>query len=520
MIKYKILIVFGILLFLLPIASAERGHMRLLAISETNDGQIGGIADLFLEINPGSGRVFLETFPLTRIDTQISTRFAKQIACDFADIDCSKFDFFYTITADSSIIAGPSAGAAISVLTFSLIKGIDIDENTAITGTINSGGLIGPVGGLKAKIEAADKVGLKKVLIPLGESIEIEINSSQNQTNETFDLIKLRKKHKKLNILEISTLDEAIFEFTGKRFRVKKEEISEVKDVEKEKAEQELVIQEIKSGLLKKFENISAGEEAKEKLPVKTIKKEFIEKAKKEPENVIDVRLEDKDRKLLLRNIAKKNIVRAKIQEVSDKLKEEKDIQLIDEELEKIKKEIEEKDTIANELREIEKGYEEASNKLNIEKVFNTFEDKDDITGKSENITVVSLFLKPKKILYNVSIYEEIPKDIASNANEIIFYSSNYDVIEEDPLIAWQFVTVSSDTEIHYGLKGTPSAELLEKTKTIPIVQSSDEEVPVEEIQPKSDSFFSIIFSFFMTAFIVVIVIIFRKFKSSKKLKK
>jgi len=222
MIKYKILIIFGILMFLLPIASAERGHMRLLAISETPDGQVGGIADLFLEINPGSGRVFLETFPLTRVDTQISTRFAKQIACDFADIDCSKFDFFYTITADSSIIAGPSAGAAISVLTFSLIKGIDIDKNTAITGTINSGGLIGPVGGLKAKIEAADKVGLKKVLIPLGELIDIEINTSQNETNETFDLNELRKKHKKLDIIETSTLDEAIFEFTGKRFREKK----------------------------------------------------------------------------------------------------------------------------------------------------------------------------------------------------------------------------------------------------------------------------------------------------------
>ena len=221
--KIVIVTVFALLIFLLPTVYAEKGHMKLLAVTDTVDGEVGGIADLFLEIKPGSGRVFLETFPLTRLDTQISTRFAKQIACDFADVDCNKFDFFYTITADSPIIAGPSAGAAISVLTFSLIKDVDFDKNIAITGTINSGGLIGPVGGLKAKIEAAERFGLKKVLIPFGDSINgdnesFEINES---VNESFDLKELRKKHK-IEIIEVPTLDDAILEFTGKRFREKK----------------------------------------------------------------------------------------------------------------------------------------------------------------------------------------------------------------------------------------------------------------------------------------------------------
>ena len=219
----KRFIVFVILLFLLPAVNAKQGHMKLLAVTETNNGDVGGIADLYLEIEPGSGRVFLETFPLTKLDTQISTRFAKEIACDFTDVDCSKFDFFYTITANSPIIAGPSAGAAISVLTFSLIKNINFDENVAVTGTINSGGLIGPVGGLKAKIEAANKAGLKKVLIPMGELINGENKSfEKNESiNETFDLDELRKKYE-IEIIEVPTLDDAIFEFTGKRFREKK----------------------------------------------------------------------------------------------------------------------------------------------------------------------------------------------------------------------------------------------------------------------------------------------------------
>jgi uncharacterized protein len=212
--KFMVFFIFGILILLLPAANAKEGHMTLLAVTETDDGYNGGIADLYLEIKPGSGRVFLETFPLTKVDTQISTRFAKEIACDFADVNCNKFDFFYTITADSSIVAGPSAGAAISVLTFALIKNIDFDEGVAITGTINSGGLIGPVGGLKAKIEAANKTGLRKVLIPTGEPFE-------NMGNESFDLDELINKYG-IEIKEVATLNEAIFEFTGKMFREKK----------------------------------------------------------------------------------------------------------------------------------------------------------------------------------------------------------------------------------------------------------------------------------------------------------
>ncbi|MBS3131195.1 hypothetical protein J4212_02065 [Candidatus Woesearchaeota archaeon] len=203
-----------------PLAYAQQGHMKLLAVSETEQGLQGGIADLFLEVKPGTGRVFLETFPLTKLDTQISTRFAKQIACDFADVDCSRYDFFYTITADSPIIAGPSAGSAIAVLTFSIITGEKIDSKTAITGTINSGGLIGPVGGIKAKIEAAEKIGMKKVLIPLGE-----LNGFNDSSNESLDLDVIRQKSK-IEIIEAATLDEALLEFTGRRFREQTENLT------------------------------------------------------------------------------------------------------------------------------------------------------------------------------------------------------------------------------------------------------------------------------------------------------
>ena len=195
-------------LLLLPNVFANQGHMKLLAVKETDSGYEGGLADLYLEIKPGSGRVFLETFPLTRTDTQMSTRFAKAIACDALDMDCDDVDFFYTITADSAIIAGPSAGAAISILTVAMLKNLELNDAYAVTGTINSGGLIGPVGGLKAKVEAAKKSGLKKVFIPAGELI-VKVD------NTTVDLRNLSKELG-IKIIEVSTLSEAVKEFTGK----------------------------------------------------------------------------------------------------------------------------------------------------------------------------------------------------------------------------------------------------------------------------------------------------------------
>src|SRR3989338_3788335 len=147
----------------------KKGHMKLLAVSDTEDGYKGITADLYLEVQLGEGRVFIESFPLTKMDTQISTRFAKEIACSELNLDCDSYNFFYTIKADTALVGGPSAGAAAAVLTAAILQGDEIDESIAMTGTINSGGLVGPVGGLKEKIAAAQKRGLRKVLITEGE---------------------------------------------------------------------------------------------------------------------------------------------------------------------------------------------------------------------------------------------------------------------------------------------------------------------------------------------------------------
>jgi uncharacterized protein len=199
----------ALLLLLSPLVLAsEPYHLRLLAVQEENGTYIGSEADLFLELKPGSGRVFLDTFPFTKMDTQISTRFAKEIACNHFKLDCDKYDFIYTIKAKSSIIGGPSAGAAMAALTSIALLDLKHDEDITITGTINSGGIIGQVGGVKEKLQAAESLNLKKVLVSKGTTQFSEGNISLN-------LSEFAQNNLSLELVEVIDLDEVIFHLTG-----------------------------------------------------------------------------------------------------------------------------------------------------------------------------------------------------------------------------------------------------------------------------------------------------------------
>jgi Lon-like ATP-dependent protease len=63
-------------------------------------------------------------------------------------------------------IDGPSAGVAVAAAVYSSIKGIAVNNSLAMTGEISIRGLVLPVGGVVAKVEAARRAGADKVLIP------------------------------------------------------------------------------------------------------------------------------------------------------------------------------------------------------------------------------------------------------------------------------------------------------------------------------------------------------------------
>ncbi len=63
-------------------------------------------------------------------------------------------------------IDGPSAGIAIAMAVYSAIKELPVQNDIAMTGELSIRGKVKPVGGVAAKIEAARRAGISKVLIP------------------------------------------------------------------------------------------------------------------------------------------------------------------------------------------------------------------------------------------------------------------------------------------------------------------------------------------------------------------
>ena len=71
-------------------------------------------------------------------------------------------------------IRGRSATIDYVVALFSLLWNIKVRQDCAMTGSVDVGGMIEPIGGTHAKIRAAEDLGIKRVLIPLGNLDDVD----------------------------------------------------------------------------------------------------------------------------------------------------------------------------------------------------------------------------------------------------------------------------------------------------------------------------------------------------------
>ena len=77
-----------------------------------------------------------------------------------------KHDVHIHVPAGATPKDGPSAGVAMFTALVSLLAGRTVRSDTAMTGEISLRGLVLPVGGIKEKVVAAARAGLKRVMLP------------------------------------------------------------------------------------------------------------------------------------------------------------------------------------------------------------------------------------------------------------------------------------------------------------------------------------------------------------------
>ena len=89
---------------------------------------------------------------------------AQSYGIDLADL--AKHDVHVHVPEGATPKDGPSAGVAMATSIISAITGIAVRRDVAMTGEITLRGRVLPIGGLKEKLLAAQRGGLKTVLIP------------------------------------------------------------------------------------------------------------------------------------------------------------------------------------------------------------------------------------------------------------------------------------------------------------------------------------------------------------------
>ena len=145
---------------------------------------------LFIETTAfaGTGQIVItgQLGDVMKESATIAVNLVKSLLFD-KKIDFRDKDIHIHVPSGSVPKDGPSAGITMFTAIISLVLGIKVDSLLAMTGEISLRGQVLPIGGLPEKLMAAERAGIKKVLIPL--SNKEDLTDVPESTKKSLEIV-------------------------------------------------------------------------------------------------------------------------------------------------------------------------------------------------------------------------------------------------------------------------------------------------------------------------------------------
>ena len=164
---------------------------------------------LFIETQamPGTGKLVLtgQLGDVMKESAQAAVTFLRSRSSELGlpDDYFAKHDIHIHVPAGATPKDGPSAGIALATSIASMLTGIKVDPNLAMTGEITLTGQVLPIGGLKEKVLGAKRAGISKILLPRRN--EMDLDDIPKEVRETMSFV------------PVDELSEVLYHALGKR---------------------------------------------------------------------------------------------------------------------------------------------------------------------------------------------------------------------------------------------------------------------------------------------------------------
>jgi ATP-dependent Lon protease len=156
---------------------AERTAVAGVATGLAVTGTGGDV--LFIEAAnaPGDGQLTLtgQLGDVMKESAQIALSYVRAHAAAFGiEPEAARQSIHVHVPAGAVPKDGPSAGVAMTTAIVSLLTGRPMRSSVAMTGEVTLQGLVLPIGGVKQKVLAAHRMGLREVILPRRNEKDIE----------------------------------------------------------------------------------------------------------------------------------------------------------------------------------------------------------------------------------------------------------------------------------------------------------------------------------------------------------